>query len=101
MTIEAIYRSQFDEVDQGFHETADRDRAVRDKLEKILVSIDHGAGQPKPAYLGEPILALANAPQGLKLLGDDWHEPITQKSNIFIFLPPNCMSDIRLSSHCR
>jgi hypothetical protein len=98
MRIEAIYRSQFDEVDQGFHETADRDRAVRDKLEKILVSIDQGAGQPK---LGEPILALANAPQGLKLLGDDWHEPITQKCNIFIFLPPNCMSDIRLSSRCR
>jgi hypothetical protein len=51
MRIEAIYRSQFDEVDQGFHETADRDRAVRDKLEKILVSIDQGEDNQSPPIL--------------------------------------------------
>jgi hypothetical protein len=41
------YRSQFYEVGQGFHETADRDRAIRNKLEEILMSIDRRASSVK------------------------------------------------------
>jgi len=44
---EIAYRSQFYEVGQGFHETADRDRAIRDKLEEILMSIDRRASAVK------------------------------------------------------
>ena len=41
------YRSQFYEVGQGFHETADRDRAIRNKLEEILMSINRRASSVK------------------------------------------------------
>jgi hypothetical protein len=41
------YRSQFYEVGQGFHETADRDRAIRNKLEEILMSINRHASSVK------------------------------------------------------
>jgi hypothetical protein len=39
-TAEIAYRSQFHEVGQGFNETTDRDRAIRYKLEEILMSTD-------------------------------------------------------------
>jgi hypothetical protein len=43
MGINVIYRSQFHEMGQGFHETAQWDSAIRNKFQDILVSIDKGA----------------------------------------------------------
>ena len=42
-TTNIAHRSQLDEVCQSFDEAAEWDRAIRDKLQEILVSIDRGA----------------------------------------------------------
>jgi len=47
VAMKIAYRSQFYEVGQGFHETADRDRAIRNKLEEILMSINRRASSVK------------------------------------------------------
>ena len=61
-----------------------------------VTTSQYSRGQPKPAYFGEPILALEKQPQKVWNCineffwskGKDWHEPIARKSNIFIFWPP-------------
>jgi len=49
MSIKVIHCSQFDEMGQGFHETTERDRAIGNNLQEILVSIDRSAGTIKNA----------------------------------------------------
>ena len=52
MSIKVIHCSQFDEMGQGFHETTERDRAIGNNLQEILVSIDRSAGTIKNAIEG-------------------------------------------------
>ena len=47
-----VYRSQVYEVDQGLHETAYWDSAIRNEFQEILVSIDQRAGAVEYAIEG-------------------------------------------------